>query len=51
MSDFEDLSDWKVLSTVAERTEKKYECCDEPYIDLKFNITIQRKPNSFSCKK
>lgn len=34
---------WKVLSTTGEKHIKHYSCCTEPYADLTFNVTIQRK--------
>ncbi len=33
----------QVLSNTAERTVKHYACCEEPYIDLKFNFQLQKK--------
>ncbi len=44
-----DLSDYsancpvKVLSSVGERLVKHYDCCEEPYVSLLFNVTVQRQ--------
>ena len=35
--------EWDVLAVPAIRNEKFYTCCDEPYLDLTFNITMRRK--------
>ncbi|KAJ8688545.1 hypothetical protein QAD02_024340 [Eretmocerus hayati] len=35
--------EWDILSVPAERHEKYYSCCHEPYIDIFFNITLRRK--------
>ncbi|KAK9507922.1 hypothetical protein O3M35_007682 [Rhynocoris fuscipes] len=36
-------NDWEILEVVKERSQKYYSCCEEPYIDVTFNITIKRK--------
>jgi len=48
VTDYWDLSGWKVLSTAAVKNIKYYSCCPEPYADLTFNITLKRKPESDS---
>ena len=35
--------EWDILSVPAERHEKYYSCCNEPYLDIFFNITLRRK--------
>lgn len=35
--------EWDILGVPAERHEKYYPCCHEPYIDIFFNITLRRK--------
>ncbi|XP_023245889.1 acetylcholine receptor subunit alpha-L1 isoform X2 [Copidosoma floridanum] len=35
--------EWDILGVPAERHEKYYSCCNEPYIDIFFNITLRRK--------
>ncbi|KAK9890652.1 hypothetical protein WA026_012011 [Henosepilachna vigintioctopunctata] len=35
--------EWDILGVPAERHEKYYPCCAEPYIDIFFNITLRRK--------
>ncbi|KAK9506749.1 hypothetical protein O3M35_008626 [Rhynocoris fuscipes] len=35
--------EWDILGVPAERHEKFYPCCEEPYPDIFFNITLRRK--------
>lgn len=35
--------EWDILGVPAERHKKYYPCCDEPYPDIFFNITLRRK--------
>ncbi|XP_034935098.1 acetylcholine receptor subunit alpha-like 2 [Chelonus insularis] len=35
--------EWDILGVPAERHEKYYPCCTEPYPDIFFNITLRRK--------
>ncbi|KAL4149874.1 hypothetical protein QTP88_003725 [Uroleucon formosanum] len=35
--------EWDILGVPAERHEKYYSCCVEPYIDIFFNITLRRR--------
>jgi len=35
-------SGFEVLSTTAQRNVRYYSCCEDPYIDLTFNMTIKR---------
>lgn len=35
--------EWDILAVPAERHEKYYPCCNEPYPDIFFNITLRRK--------
>lgn len=35
--------EWLLLSTPVERSEKFYDCCPEPYLDVKFYINIRRR--------
>jgi len=49
LSEFQDLSEWKLLASTGVKNTKTYPCCVEPYTDLTFNITIQRKPEHGSC--
>lgn len=35
--------EWDILNVPAERHEKYYSCCLEPYPDIFFNITLRRK--------
>lgn len=35
--------EWKIIETTTTRHAKIYECCPEPYVDIEFNITIQRR--------
>jgi hypothetical protein len=44
-------SGFEVLSTSAQRNQKFYPCCEEPYTDLTFNMTIRRLPGEELLKK
>ncbi|KAJ1532161.1 hypothetical protein ONE63_000784 [Megalurothrips usitatus] len=35
--------EWDILGVPAERHERYYPCCNEPYPDIFFNITLRRK--------
>ncbi|CAH0390559.1 unnamed protein product [Bemisia tabaci] len=35
--------EWDVMRVPATRNEKFYSCCEEPYQDIMFNITLRRK--------
>uniref|UniRef100_T1IUC5 Nicotinic acetylcholine receptor alpha 1 subunit n=1 Tax=Strigamia maritima TaxID=126957 RepID=T1IUC5_STRMM len=35
--------EWDVMAVPAVRNEKFYSCCEEPYPDITFNITLRRK--------
>lgn len=35
--------EWDILKVPAVRAEKFYSCCEEPYPDIIFNITLRRK--------
>jgi len=35
--------EWDILAVPARRNVKLYTCCDEPYLDITFNITMRRK--------
>ena len=35
--------EWDILAVPAIRNVKFYTCCDEPYLDITFNITMRRK--------
>ncbi|XP_023240043.1 acetylcholine receptor subunit alpha-like 1 [Centruroides sculpturatus] len=35
--------EWDIMAVPAKRKEKFYSCCEEPYPDITFNITIKRK--------
>jgi len=34
--------EWDILGVPAARNVKFYTCCDEPYLDITFNITMRR---------
>jgi hypothetical protein len=36
--------EWDVLDVPARRSDRYYPCCNEPYPDITFNITIRRRP-------
>lgn len=43
LSEFYMSVEWDILEVPAVRNEKYYTCCDEPYLDITFNITMRRK--------
>ncbi|XP_013791041.1 acetylcholine receptor subunit alpha-like 1 [Limulus polyphemus] len=43
LSDFYLSVEWDVMGVPARRKEKFYSCCDEPYPDITFNVTLRRK--------
>merc|ERR1719431_799505 len=43
LSEFYMSVEWDILEVPAIRNEKFYTCCDEPYLDITFNITMRRK--------
>jgi nicotinic acetylcholine receptor len=44
LSDLNNSSGFEILSTTAQRNEKFYSCCPEPYPDITFNFTMKRIP-------
>ncbi|CAG9764360.1 unnamed protein product [Ceutorhynchus assimilis] len=43
LTEFYTSVEWDILEVPAIRSEKFYTCCDEPYLDITFNITMRRK--------
>ncbi|XP_054716348.1 acetylcholine receptor subunit alpha-like isoform X2 [Uloborus diversus] len=43
LSEFYLSVEWDILDVPAVRHEKFYTCCEEPYIDITFNISMRRK--------
>ncbi|CAO1378124.1 unnamed protein product [Diamesa hyperborea] len=43
LSEFYTSVEWDILEVPAVRNEKFYTCCDEPYLDITFNVTMRRK--------
>merc|ERR1719348_2578599 len=43
LTEFYQSVEWDILSVPAKRNVKFYTCCDEPYLDITFNITMRRK--------
>ena len=35
---------WQILSTSAKRITEKYPCCDNPFSQLHYTMTLMRKP-------
>ncbi|XP_037923840.1 acetylcholine receptor subunit alpha-like 1 isoform X2 [Hermetia illucens] len=35
--------EWDIMKVPAVRNEKFYSCCEEPYLDIVFNLTLRRK--------
>jgi len=47
----ENTSGFEVVENVAERHERYYSCCPEPYLDLSFNLTLKRIPGEELFKR
>jgi len=43
MKQFGEYNQFEILEQSAERILKKYDCCPEPYVSLKFDFSLQRK--------
>ena len=43
LNDYYISVEWDVMSVPAQRRERYYSCCEEPYPDIYFNITLRRK--------
>lgn len=43
LSEFYTSVEWDILEVPAVRHERFYTCCNEPYLDITFNITMRRK--------
>ena len=43
LDDYYKSTEWDLIAVRAQKYEKFYPCCSEPYPDIKFNITIRRK--------
>ena len=43
LSEFYMSVEWDILEVPARRNVKHYTCCDEPYLDITFNVTMRRK--------
>lgn len=41
-------NEWQVKDYTAERHQKYYPCCPEPYADVEFNITLTRRSPTYS---
>ena len=43
LTDFYVSVEWDILEVPAIRNVKYYTCCEEPYLDITFNVTMRRK--------
>ncbi|CAM1330534.1 nAChRa1 (predicted) [Pycnogonum litorale] len=43
LSEFYRSVEWEIMGVPARRTEMFYVCCEYPYIDITFSITVRRK--------
>ena len=43
ISEYYESVEWDLLSVTAQKNVKYYACCEEPYLDIYFNITTRRK--------
>ncbi|VDK76917.1 unnamed protein product [Onchocerca ochengi] len=51
MSDFIENGEWIIIKTWEQRNEKFYECCPEPYPDVRFFIHLKRRTLPDTCEK
>lgn len=46
--DFYQNVEWDIINVTARRKEKNYPCCEQPYYDIMFNITLRRRTLFYS---
>ena len=49
LTDFYQSHEWDVMAVPARRNQIKYQCCEEFYPDITFNITLRRKTLFYTC--
>ena len=37
-------SEWELVQTKNKRTETKYDCCPETYVEIQFELLLRRRP-------
>ena len=42
-----DVTEWNVLDVTKRRSVTYYACCNEPYIDILYIITLERRSPSY----
>lgn len=42
-------AEWKLVKLDRGRHVTRYECCPEPYVDLTFNVTIERRSPAYKA--
>ena len=45
-SSFVRNKEWKLMGTTAQHNEFFYECCEEPYLDITYNIILKRQEHT-----
>ncbi len=43
LDDYVPNSEWRIIDNAAIKNVVKYPCCEHPYADLTFNLTLERK--------
>lgn len=43
LSDYYPSVEWDILNVPGKRHEKRYPCCESPFIDLTYEIHLRRK--------
>ncbi|KAK4011876.1 acetylcholine receptor subunit beta-like 2 [Daphnia magna] len=43
LTEFYPSVEWDILDVPARKNEERYPCCEEPYPDITFNVTMRRK--------
>ena len=41
------LGEWNIVSTSAKLNEKKYDCCNESYLDTEFQFNLERRSHGY----
>ncbi|XP_064629771.1 neuronal acetylcholine receptor subunit alpha-7-like [Lineus longissimus] len=48
LADFAPHDEWDIIRNTGARSDKFYACCEEPYPEITYNITISRKSSYYS---
>ena len=48
LSDYIESREWEVIDHSAKKNVKYYPCCEEPYPDLTFSLTVRRRTSYYT---